>query len=140
MVACAQVQVGRLDIAVQITLLMDRLQGRQYVLQQSAHLLLVQRFAVLQHRAERLALFVIHDDVGGAVGAKIAFHPHHIRMLNLGQHPRLVEKTLQSPRIVRDLAVVLAALTLGIGVHRHAVAIAERPLHRKIFLDSDPGL
>ena len=80
MVARAQVQVGRLDIAVQITLLVNR-PGRQHVLQQSAHFLLVQRFAVLQHRAERLALFVIHDDVGGAVGAKIAFHPHHIRVL-----------------------------------------------------------
>ena len=82
MVAGADIQVGGFDVAMQETLIVNRLQGWQHVLQQAAHLVLAQGLAVLQNRAQRRAFLKIHDDVGGAVGAEVALDPHHEGVLN----------------------------------------------------------
>ena len=138
MIVGADIQVGRFDVAVQETLLVNRLQRRQHVFEQAAHLVLAQDFTVLQDRAQRFAFLIIHDDVGCAMSAEIALHPHHERMLDPSQHSRLVKKAFQPPDIVRRLIRIVTRLALGIRVNRDAVGIAERPLHRKVFLDGDP--
>ena len=119
---------------------MHGLQRRQHILQQTAHLFLVERSGLVQNRAQGFAFLVFHDDVGGAVGAEIAFDPHHVGVLNPGQHPRFVKETLQPPFVVGGLRAVDTGQPLGIGVDRHAISIAEGPFDRKILLDGDPGV
>ena len=140
MVAGSDVQVGGLDVAVQESLIMNRLQRRQHVLQQTAHLVLAESLAILENRAQWFAFLIIHHDIGSAVGAEIALDPHNERVLNPRQHPRLIEKPLQPPNVVGSLIIGIAGLTLGVGVNRHAIGVTERPLHRKVFLDGDPVL
>ncbi len=139
-VARPHVQIGRLDIAMQIPLLVDRLQRRQHILQQPAHLVLVERFVAAQDRAQRFAFFVVHDDAGSAVRLKIPFYPYHVGMLNSRQGPGFVEKPLQSPEIIRYLPLGVMGVSLGVRMDRHPVGVAERPFDREIFLDGDPGL
>ena len=140
MIAGANVEIGGLDVAVQITLLMHRLQGGHHILQQAAHLLLMERSTLFQNRAQGFPFLVFHDDVGGAIGAEVAFDPHHVGMLNPGQHPRFVEETLQSPFVIGGLPAAGAGQPLGIGMDHHAIGVAKRPFDREVFLDGDQGV
>ena len=120
---------------------MDCFQCGQDIFNQPTHLLLWQTPLPLQHLAERLALHIVHHDVGGAIGFEKVPHPHHTGVVDFAQNLGFIKKALQPPRV----AGILAGLggrqaTLGVGQDIHIVAIPVRPLDRKVFLDGRPGL
>ena len=120
---------------------MHRFQSRQHIAEQPADLLLGQRFFPLQHLAERLAILIVHYDIGGAIRLEEIPHPHHTGVIDLGQDAGFVEKSFQTPGIANVLACLGGGQrALGVGQDVDVVAVPIGPLHREVFLDGRPGL
>ena len=87
-----------------------------------------QRAVASQQGVERFAVLVVHHDVGGVVGLEAVAHPHHVRMLEAGQRPGLVQKPAQAP--LEPLAV---ACRLRVDLR----AVAHGDLIRQVLLHGD---
>lgn len=131
-VRLADLDVVRLDVAVQEAGGMHHRQPVQQRLQQVQQLLLA---AIPPRRpplAQRLAALVLQHHVGGLVGFEEARHPHDVGVAEGRQRPGLDEEAVQ-PELV-ELAVPRRR-------HRHRlVRGAEGDLGRQVFLDCHPGV
>ena len=81
----------------------------------------------LQHLAQRHARLVIHHHVGGAVGLEITADGDDVRVAELGEQARFLQKAVQAPLVV----------VLGTGADGDDTAIqrAHRELYRQVLLD-----
>ena len=125
LVRAAHEDVGGLDVAVQEA-------GRVHLAQPVRHrqhhplqLRFRERAVALEQRVQRLAILVVHHDVGGVVGLEAVPHPHHVGMLEPRQRPRLVQKPAQAP---------LEALAVAGRLRVYLRAVAHRDLVRQVLL------
>jgi len=80
-----------------------------------------------QPLVQRLAAFVLHDHVGGIVGAEIAEHAHDARMVETGERPAFEQEALQPPP--ERLGASSGMRTYG------KTGIASGDFPRQVFLD-----
>ena len=84
-----------------------------------------ERAVAFKQRVQRLAILVVHHDVGGVVGLEAVPHPHHVGMFEPRQRPRLVQKPAQTP---------LEALAVADRLRVYFRAVPHRDLVRQILL------
>ncbi|MCK7579622.1 MAG: hypothetical protein MZV65_30560 [Chromatiales bacterium] len=136
----ATVEIGGLQVTMQIAQGMHGLQRRQHITEQTADVILGQDLFPLEYLTERFAILVIHDDVGGTVRFEEVSHPHHAGMTDLCQHPGFIEKPFQTPGVTSLLAGLGSRQrTLRVGKDIDIVAIPIGPFDREVFLDSGPA-
>ena len=108
---------------------MDFAQTVDHGQQDALQLPLRERAVPLEQTVERLAVLVVHDDVGGAVGLEVVAHPDHVAVLEARQRPSLVEEAREAP-------LEVGAIDARLRVHRGAVPDGE--LVRQVLLDRHP--
>ena len=81
-----------------------------------------------QQFIERLAVLVVHHDVGGIVGLEAVAYAHYVRMLEAGQRPSLVQKPAQAP---------LEALAVAGRLRMYFGTVAHGDLVRQVLLHGD---
>ena len=89
--------VGRLDVAVQIAVLVHVRQPVQQRVQPPPPFVGGQPPARVQDRLERLALDVLHNDVRGVVRVRTTANAHDVGMVQLGEETRLIDEPVEAP-------------------------------------------
>jgi len=122
-----QVDVCRLDVAMDEPLRVQRGQSIQQRQGQAENLRLLEGFAPPEHAFQAFALLVLHDEIGRAVFFEKGQHAHDVRVLESGQGPGLVEK--QTPPLLEATGQLRGTQADA------AVRVAGRALQRQVFLD-----
>src|ERR1043166_7644222 len=126
----ADVDVARLDVAVQVARVVDHLQPLEERAGDRHDLRLRQRPARLDPVGQGVALDVLHDHVRAALGLEEAHHPDDVRMAERGDGARFVEEAALAPHeILGDRR----------GVRRDGViGVPDRDVGGQVFLDRHP--
>ena len=121
--------VGRLDVPVQEARRVNLAQPVRHRQKHPLQLRLGQGTVAIQQLVQRLAILVVHDDVGGAVGLEVVRHPHQVGVAEAGQRTRLIDETGQPP---------LEVLPVRGRLRMHRCALAHGELVGQVLLHRHP--
>ena len=134
MIVGQQQDVGRRDLAVNVTRAVQHLERTEQAVEQRSQRGFVGRLVErLAQGEQRRAGVVRHRTVGGAVGFPAAQHMHERRVIAAREHLRFVDERMQP---------ALEGLRMGRCAQReaHRVAVARGECDRQVFLDRDAAI